>query len=50
MLTIKEAAAYFNIGIKKLRRIAEKATFESGRTGAGKGDTQPDMMERPESG
>lgn len=23
MLTIKEAAAYFNIGIKKLRRIAE---------------------------
>lgn len=22
MLTIKEAAAYFNIGIKKLRRIA----------------------------
>ena len=23
MLTIKESAAYFNIGIKKLRRIAE---------------------------
>ena len=23
MLTIKEAAAYFNIGIKKMRRIAE---------------------------
>ena len=23
MITIKEAAAYFNIGIKKLRRIAE---------------------------
>lgn len=23
MLTIKEAAAYFNIGIKRLRRIAE---------------------------
>nr|DAF24922.1 MAG TPA: excisionase [Caudoviricetes sp.] len=23
MLTIKEAVAYFNIGIKKLRRIAE---------------------------
>ena len=23
MLTIKEAAAYFNIGIKKLRKIAE---------------------------
>ena len=24
MLTIKEAAAYFNIGIKKLRRIAKE--------------------------
>ena len=24
MLTIKEAAVYFNIGIKKLRRIAEE--------------------------
>lgn len=23
MLTIKEAAAYFNIGVKKMRRIAE---------------------------
>lgn len=23
MLTIKEAAAYFNIGIKKMRRLAE---------------------------
>ena len=23
-LTIKEAAAYFNIGIKKMRRLAEK--------------------------
>lgn len=23
MLTVKEAAAYFNIGIKKMRRLAE---------------------------
>ena len=27
MLTIKEAAAYFNIGIKKLRRIAENIGY-----------------------
>lgn len=26
MLTIKEAAAYFNIGIKKMRRLAEENT------------------------
>ena len=25
-LTIKEAAAYFNIGIKKMRRLAEENT------------------------
>ena len=24
MLTVKEAAAYFNIGIKKMRRLAEE--------------------------
>ncbi len=29
MLTIKEAAAYFNIGIKKLRRIAEGQSWNS---------------------
>ena len=26
-LTIREAAAYFNIGIKKMRRLAEENTF-----------------------
>ena len=26
MLTVKEAAAYFNIGIKKMRRLAEEHT------------------------
>ena len=30
MLTIKEAAAYFNIGIKRLRRIAEDNLGTSG--------------------
>ena len=27
-LTIKEAASYFNIGVKKMRRIAEEYTGE----------------------
>ena len=30
MLTIKEAAAYFNIGIKKMRRLAEENTDSFG--------------------
>lgn len=29
-LTIKEAAAYFNIGIKKIRRLAEEHTDSFG--------------------
>ena len=39
MLTIKEAAAYFNIGIKKLRRIAEDnlGTVEGSTASAQKG-------------
>ena len=30
MLTIKEAAAYFNIGVKKMRRLAEENTDSFG--------------------
>ncbi len=29
-LTIKEAAAYFNIGVKKMRRLAEEHTSSFG--------------------
>ena len=31
MLTIKEAAAYFNIGIKKLRKELQRTTLEQWR-------------------